>query len=89
MNTKRICRLGRWTLLGLFVTIFWLSACQTQSGRPLATPPGTSLLSPTLLSPSTASPVPAGERPLPFRSISRSVSLGLFSKADLFGRSHR
>lgn len=82
MNTKRICRLGCWALLGLFVTIFWLSACQAQPVRPSTAPARTSPPSP-----SPALPAAAGERPLSFRSISWDISLGLFSKDDLFGPS--
>lgn len=80
MNEKWIYHMGRWTLFALLVAALLLSACQVQPGRPLAAPVRTP-------SPGAASPVPSGERLLPFTSISRSVSLGLFSKADLFGQS--
>ncbi len=82
MNKKRIYHLGRWPLLALLVATLLLSACQAQPGRAATTPERTSSPAPT-----TTPPVPSGERPLPFRSISWSVSLGLFSKADLFGQS--
>jgi len=81
MNEKRIYDLGRWTLLVLLVAALLLSACQAQPGRQSTAPARTSLPSP-----SPALPAAAGERLLPFRSISWDISFNLFSKTDLFGR---
>lgn len=79
MNKKWIGHTGRWTLFALFVAAWLLSACQVEPGKPSAA----SVRTPSL---GTASPMPAGERPLPFRSISRDISFNLFSKADLLER---
>lgn len=81
MNEKWIYHMGHWALLVLFVAALLVFACQAQSVRQSTAPAHT-----PLPSPSPASPAPAGERPVPFGSISRSVSLGLFSKDELFGR---
>jgi len=79
MNEKKIYHLDRWTSLALLVAALLLSTCQVGPGKQSAAPVRTPSLG-------TVPPMPAGERLLPFRSISRDISFNLFSKTDLFGR---
>jgi hypothetical protein len=82
MNKKTICHPRHWILLAVLVAVLLLSACQAQPDRAATTPGRTSSPVPT-----TIPPILAGERPLPFRTISWRTSLAFFSKADFFARS--
>ncbi len=79
MNKKRICHPRHWILLAVLVAVLLLSACQAQPDRAATTPGRTSSPVPT-----TIPPILAGERPLPFRTISREAFSSLLTKTDYF-----